>query len=135
MAPATSFDHVIASAGRLRILAALASQSRMDFVGLRKSTKLTDGNLATHTKRLESAGFVTVEKSFKDRKPVTHVCLTDQGRSALERHARDLLAVLGFSPATGAPSVRGTEVMHGTLPAREEENHHTVGANQDDWID
>ena len=92
-----SFDNVIASSGRLRILAALAIEPQLEFVHLRKRTHLTDGNLCTHTRRLETAGFVTVQKSFRDRKPVTKVSLTTQGRNALERHARELLSVLGMT--------------------------------------
>jgi DNA-binding MarR family transcriptional regulator len=100
MATAEMFDSVIASSGRLRILAALAAEPRLEFVWLRKATHLTDGNLATHTRRLETAGFVTIEKSFRHRKPVTHVKLTTVGRDALEKHARELLAVLGIKPQT-----------------------------------
>ena len=91
------FDSVIASSGRLRILAALAVEPQLEFVHLRKRTHLTDGNLCTHTRRLETAGFVSVQKSFRDRKPVTQVRLTSQGRDALERHARELLIVLGMT--------------------------------------
>jgi DNA-binding MarR family transcriptional regulator len=88
-------DHLIASTGRLRILTALAVEARIEFVRLRQQTSLTDGNLACHARRLESAGLVAVEKSFEGRKPVTHLRLTASGRSALERHARELLAALG----------------------------------------
>ncbi len=97
MPTAELFDSVIASSGRLRIMAALASEPQLEFVHLRKRTQLTDGNLCTHTRRLESAGFVSVEKSFRDRKPVTQVRLTSQGRDALERHARELLNALGMT--------------------------------------
>ena len=109
MPTAELFDSVIASSGRLRILAALASEPQLEFVHLRKRTQLTDGNLCTHTRRLETAGFVSVEKSFRDRKPVTQVRLTSQGRDALERHARELLNALGMTPtgdyATPAPAL------------------------------
>lgn len=98
-----SFDSVIASSGRLRILAALAVEPQLEFVHLRKRTHLTDGNLCTHTRILETAGFVSVQKSFRDRKPVTQVRLTRQGRDALERHARELLSVLGMT-STGEKS-------------------------------
>ena len=124
MLPAPPFDSVIASSGRLRILAALATEPRLEFVGLRKRTHLTDGNLATHTRRLESAGFVSVEKSFRDRKPVTHVRLTSTGRDALERHARELLAVLGMEPGVISPVPRIVE----PTPLIQD-------AERDDWID
>lgn len=101
-----SFDSVIASSGRLRILAALAVEPQLEFVHLRKRTHLTDGNLCTHTRILETAGFVSVQKSFRDRKPVTQVRLTRQGRDALERHARELLSVLGMTSTGEQVSAR-----------------------------
>ena len=124
MPTAEPFDSLIASSGRLRILAALAVEPQMEFVGLRKRTNLTDGNLCTHTRRLELAGFVAVEKSFRDRKPVTRVRLTQVGRDALERHARELLAVLGMEPAMTA----GTRVVE-AVPAVQFEQP------DEDWID
>jgi DNA-binding MarR family transcriptional regulator len=88
------FDSLIASSGRLQILTALAAEQRMEFVHLRGRTGLTDGNLCTHTRRLEAAGLVRVSKSFRDRKPVTQVELTAGGRAALQDHANQLLRAL-----------------------------------------
>ena len=95
---------LVANPGRLRILTALASAgaAREDFVRLRGRTRLTDGNLASHAKRLASAGMIDVDKAFRDGKPVTTFALTRAGREALESHARDLLAALA-GPA-GAPA-------------------------------
>jgi DNA-binding MarR family transcriptional regulator len=124
MPTAELFDSVIASSGRLRILAALATESRLEFVGLRQRTRLTDGNLATHARRLESAGFVTIEKGFRDRKPITHVNLTATGRDALERHARELLAVLGMEPGMARPT-----------PPIAPSNVSVEEAEREDWID
>lgn len=89
-----SFDPLIANAGRLRILTALAVEERQEFVHLRKSTALTDGNLASHAKRLQSGGLIEIEKQFRDGKPVTHLRLTSEGRRALEAHARKLVAAI-----------------------------------------
>jgi DNA-binding MarR family transcriptional regulator len=125
MPTAEPFDSLIASSGRLRILAALATETRLEFVGLRNRTHLTDGNLCTHTRRLESAGLVAVEKSFRDRKPVTHVRLTSVGRDALERHARELLAVLGMESVRSA-----TPAFVSAAPAEV-----AVADAEDDWID
>lgn len=97
--PTAAFDTLIASTSRLRILTALVSDptATIDFVSLRSKTGLTDGNLSTHTRRLEVAGLVRVEKGFQQRKPVTHVQLTAPGRRALEDHARELLRALHAS--------------------------------------
>jgi DNA-binding MarR family transcriptional regulator len=113
------FESLIASPGRLRILTALAAEPRLEFVRLRQHTHLTDGNLATHARRLETAGLVSIEKTFRDRKPVTHVRLTDAGRHALERHARELLEALGVRrAATEQPAYEPRAAML-----------------DDDWID
>ena len=115
------FDALVASSGRLQILTALAIEQRMEFVHLRGRTGLTDGNLCTHTRRLEAAGLVRVNKTFRDRKPVTQVELTVPGRAALERHANQLLDALR------------------TQEAVEEEVSHSfaeeVAQPADEWID
>src|SRR4051794_11318730 len=87
-----AFDSLVTNPGRLRILTVLAAaeQTRQPFVELRRRTGLTDGNLATHARRLQSAGFVAIEKSIEAGKPLTTLHLTTQGREALLAHARQL---------------------------------------------
>ena len=89
-----SFDPIVANAGRLRILTALAVEERQEFVTLRRSTELTDGNLAAHARRLSSAGLIHIDKEFRQGKPVTSYVLTSAGRKALEAHARRLFAAI-----------------------------------------
>ena len=93
------FDALVANPGRLRILTALAAEPRQEFVRLRARTRLTDGNLATHAKRLCGAGLIAIDKSIRAGKPVTRMELTTAGRAALEAHARHLLAVLEAVPS------------------------------------
>src|SRR5947209_20005884 len=90
-----SFDALVANAGRLRILTALAAAGRQEFVPLRKATCLTDGNLAAHARRLGAGGLIEIDKQFRAGKPVTSFALTAAGRAALESHARSLLAAIG----------------------------------------
>ena len=89
-----SIDTLIANAGRLRILTALAVENRQEFVQLRKLTSLTDGNLSAHARRLHSGGMIDIEKHFRDGKPVTTFQLTADGRRRLTEHARTLLAAV-----------------------------------------
>src|SRR3982751_5943757 len=89
-----SFDTIVAHAGRLTILTALAVEERQEFVALRKRTRLTDGNLASHARRLASAGMVEIDKQLRDGKPVTTLTLTSAGRGALELHVRRLMSAL-----------------------------------------
>src|SRR5262245_65432925 len=92
------FDPLVANPGRLRILTALAGQPRQAFVELRNQTGLTDGNRATHARRLQSAGLVTIEKSIAEGKPLTTLHLTPRGREALADHVQSLIEVLRPAP-------------------------------------
>ena len=85
---------LIANAGRLKILTALASEDRLEFVRLRDRAHLTDGNLASHAKRLQSAGLVEIEKHFRAGKPVTTMLITTEGRSALKSHVETVMSAL-----------------------------------------
>src|SRR2546423_11195211 len=73
------YDSLIASSGRLRILTTLAAERRCEFVRLRRLTRLTDGNLATHTRKLESAGPVGGGKNLRRRQPITPHSLRKSG--------------------------------------------------------
>jgi DNA-binding MarR family transcriptional regulator len=120
------FDALVANAGRLTILTELAVEERQEFVALRRRTNLTDGNLAAHARRLQSAGLIDIDKRFRDGKPVTTYLLTPDGRKALESHARRLFAAITQRRvATSTPSV---------APAAEEDASPAPGG-EDDWVD
>lgn len=92
------FDPVITNPGRLSILTALAAEGEpQEFVRLRRQTRLTDGNLASHAKRLRTAGLIAVDKRLEDGKPVTRYLLTGQGRAALMDHVRGLMAAVSLA--------------------------------------
>jgi DNA-binding MarR family transcriptional regulator len=122
------FDALVANPGRLRILTALVSEPRQEFVRLRERTRLTDGNLATHAKRLCGAGLIAIDKSIRGGKPVTSLELTVAGRAALEHHARHLLAVLEAPPASAAAEPS-------SVPQRDAHAHMEPEESADDWVD
>jgi len=93
-----SINRLVADPGRLTILATLASAGRQEFVALRQTTHLTDGNLASHARRLQTAGLIQIDKQFRNAKPVTSFTLTPQGRQALELHVRQLVAAISVKP-------------------------------------
>lgn len=64
------------------IMSALAVNDQLDFTALKEFLGVTDGNLATHIKKLENEEFVGVEKSFIDNKPNTKYYMTPEGRKA-----------------------------------------------------
>lgn len=89
-----ALDPVIHAPIRLAVMTALSGLERADFVYLRRITKATDGNLATHLKRLEDAGYVKVKKSFRHRRPHTDYEMTDKGREVFSTYLEQLRALL-----------------------------------------
>ena len=94
----TELDPVIHAAARLRItaaLAALASDERITFIRLQELLEMTPGNLSTHLQKLDDAGYVRIEKSFRGRTPVTSLALTPRGRLAYDDYTSTLRALIG----------------------------------------
>lgn len=63
-------------------MSALAVNDTLDFTSLKEFLDVTDGNLATHIKKLEKEGFVEVEKTFIENKPNTSYSMTLEGKKA-----------------------------------------------------
>lgn len=78
----SSIDDVIHGRLRLGIMAYLSTASPAIFGELRDRVGATDGNLSTHLRKLEEAGYVELEKRFVGRRPQTRVHLTSAGREA-----------------------------------------------------
>jgi DNA-binding MarR family transcriptional regulator len=79
-------DAVIHERARLAIVAALAVSPQLSFAELKSMLGLTDGNLSAHSRTLDEAGYIVVEKSFRGRRPYTAMRLTPKGRKAFERY-------------------------------------------------
>lgn len=83
-------DRVIHEKGRLAIMSMLAAAAELSFTELRGALGMTDGNLTTHIRTLQQAGYIAVTKSFANRRPLTTCALTAVGRKAFTTHV-DLL--------------------------------------------
>lgn len=71
---------------RLQIISVLAANESYDFNELKELLETTDGNLATHIKALEREKYLSVTKSFIERKPNTRYKITERGRTAFKKH-------------------------------------------------
>ncbi|WP_422107685.1 winged helix-turn-helix domain-containing protein [Winogradskyella sp.] len=80
------FDHRI----RLGIMSVLMVNEYADFNTLKELLGATDGNLASHTKALEKADYILVEKQFIGRKPNTRYSATKLGRKEFKKHIEAL---------------------------------------------
>jgi DNA-binding MarR family transcriptional regulator len=88
-------DRIVHEPARLKILAYLSLVEGADFTFLVSRIGLTMGNLSAHLSKLEEAGYVEVEKEFKDNRPRTMLVLTEAGREAFTRYREEMLQLLG----------------------------------------
>ena len=91
------FDNIIHQPVRLQIMSSLVALDpgeQVDFVYLRKILNLTDGNLGAHLAKLESTGYVKIQKAFISRKPRTFINATGKGRDAFNEHIAALEKII-----------------------------------------
>lgn len=87
-------DDIIHSRIRLAVMAILVGIDQADFIFLRNQVNATDGNLSIHLRKLEEAGYIYMEKRFRNRKPVSSYQITDKGRKAFEIYLERLDKIL-----------------------------------------
>jgi DNA-binding MarR family transcriptional regulator len=75
-------DRLIHEPARLALVAILSVVESADFLYLQRETGLTKGNLSSHLAKLEEAGYIAIEKTYRGRIPLTLVRLTDAGAAA-----------------------------------------------------
>ena len=83
-------DRLIHEPSRSIILAILAAVESADFLYLQRETGLTKGNLSVHLSKLEQAGYVGIEKTYRGKVPLTLCRLTDEGRRAFDQYRKQL---------------------------------------------
>jgi DNA-binding MarR family transcriptional regulator len=94
---ADELDPLIHAPARLRIvvtLAALRDGDSLSFPRLQRMLDLTPGNLITHLRKLEDAGYLVTEKSDTRPSAGTSVALTPTGRQALADYSAALRGIL-----------------------------------------
>lgn len=91
----TDLDRVIHEPARLLIVALLSGVKEADFLWLLNESQLTKGNLSSHLARLEEAGYVEIEKTFRGKIPLTIVRLAKPGRAAFEDYKKNMSGLLG----------------------------------------
>jgi len=97
MGGVSDLDPVIHVVARLRITSILAAMDRHDslsFNRLQSMLDLTAGNLITHLRKLEQAGYVSVNKEGSGRTAPTLVVLTDVGRRAFDDYTSALRSMI-----------------------------------------
>lgn len=92
--PILEIERLIHEPARLVIMTLLYAVESADFVFLLQETGLTKGNLSSHLAKLEQAGYITVEKTFRGKYPYTLYRQTDTGRAAFQAYQNGLRRIL-----------------------------------------
>lgn len=103
----TGLDRVIHEPARFQIMASLYVVESADFVFLLKQTGFTPGNLSAHLGKLESAGFLDIEKTYQGKRPQTIIHLNRKGGAAFETYLKTVRNVLAQFPATSGNNEPG----------------------------
>ena len=90
----SELDRVIHEPGRLIIVALLSAVEECDFLYLQHESQLNKGTLSSHLARLEEAGYVAIEKTYRGKVPRTLLRLTPDGRAAFEDYRQKMKAAL-----------------------------------------
>ncbi len=90
-------DEVIHGRVRLGVMAYLAAIDAAEFNQLRDRLSVNEGTLSVHLRKLEEAGYIAIEKTFRDRRPLTRCKLTPDGRKAFKRYLDALGKLTGLS--------------------------------------
>ncbi|HEU4620284.1 MAG TPA: transcriptional regulator [Gammaproteobacteria bacterium] len=87
-------DRLIYERIRLGIMSALSVTPSMSFAELKELLKTSDGNLSTHARKLEDAGYIACKKKFAERVPKTEYSLTAKGKRMFARHLEHMEALI-----------------------------------------
>jgi DNA-binding MarR family transcriptional regulator len=88
-------DDVIHGRLRLGIMAYLADAEVASFNELKAALETTQGNLSIQLRKLEDAGYIAIDKSFLNRKPLTRARITPAGRAAFSGYLEQIGRLIG----------------------------------------
>ncbi|MFT4737642.1 MAG: DNA-binding transcriptional ArsR family regulator [Cyclobacteriaceae bacterium] len=83
-------DPLLHSQLRLAVMSLLIGLESADFTFLKEQTKSTAGNLSVQIDKLQKAGYITVEKTFRGKRPLTTCRISKTGISAFEAYVNNL---------------------------------------------
>ena len=83
-------DPLLHSQLRLAVISLLISVKDAEFTHLKEETNATAGNLSIQLQKLKEAGYIEIEKSFKDNYPQTTCRITKAGIKAFDNYVKDI---------------------------------------------
>ncbi len=88
-------DPILHSQLRLAVVSLLISVKEAEFTFIKEKTNATAGNLSVQINKLKEAGYIEVNKQFKDNYPLTTCKITSLGINAFEQYVKNLQSYLG----------------------------------------
>jgi len=83
-------DPLLHSQLRLAIVSMLVTSEKVEFTHIMEKTEAAAGNISIQIKKLHEAGYINVEKTFKNNYPKTMLSITDKGVKAFESYVKNL---------------------------------------------
>lgn len=83
-------NRTIHEPARQLLLLYIFSAEKVDFTYLKRETGMTQGNLSSHLNKLESEGYISSEKQFLNKRPLTIFRITDTGRNAFRDYVNEM---------------------------------------------
>jgi DNA-binding MarR family transcriptional regulator len=84
------FDPLLHQPIRSKLISLLISNGELPFKALKEFLKVTDGNLSSHLRKLESAGYVEIEKTYEGKRPKTIIAISESGEKAFDEYIESL---------------------------------------------
>lgn len=91
-------DRLLHEPARLRLASLLYPVESADFLFLLRESGLTKGNLSFHLAKLEEAGYVSIEKTYRGKVPMTVCRLSAHGREAFRAYREQLRRLVQTLP-------------------------------------
>lgn len=83
-------DPLLHSQLRLAIISMLISSEKVEFTHVQEETNAAAGNISIQIRKLQEAGYITVEKTFRNNYPRTMLSITETGVKAFESYVNNL---------------------------------------------
>jgi DNA-binding MarR family transcriptional regulator len=94
-----ALDRLVHEPARLMILASLYVVESADYTYLMRQADITWGNLSAHLSKLEEAGYIEVEKTYRGKRPYTLVRMSPQGRDAFRQYVGHMKGIIDYLDA------------------------------------
>lgn len=83
-------NRTIHEPARQLILLYLYSVEKLDFTYLKRETGMTQGNLSSHLNKLESEAYISSQKTFMNKRPLTILQITESGKTAFQEYVKEM---------------------------------------------